>query len=275
FEGLTAGSYTISGTGINGCEFTITDIIIAQPDAIAVTALDIVQFACTTNTNTSNNASITVTTVTGGSGNYFYEFVNNQGTPDIADDVVVKARSGVATYTETNRLGGSYTINVYDDNNCVGSTITSILPYLEMTDIALTPSDPSCIPGTDGSSGIALGLSGPLGTTNIRYDIDGLDVVYHATHTGNVDTHTFTGLAIGNYQITATNMATGCVVRNNAELKDPNTFEVDIDSVTDVICFGTDSGTATFSVTDATYTGVYTWEVYNDNGTPLDYADDT
>src|SRR5690606_12342176 len=97
----------------------------------------------------------------------------------------------------------------------------------------------------------------------------------HATHTGNVDTHTFTGLAIGNYQITATNIATGCVVRNNAELKDPNTFEVDIDSVTDVICFGDANGTATFTVTDATYSGVYTWEVYNDNGTPLNYADDT
>src|SRR5690606_11426756 len=32
---------------------------------------------------------------------------------------------------------------------------------------------------------------------------------------------------------------------------------------------------ATFTVTDATYSGVYTWEVYYDNGTPLNYADDT
>src|SRR5690606_25406702 len=135
FEGLTAGSYTVTGTGTNGCTMVIANIIIGEPDPIAITAFNVVQFTCTVDTNTSNHGSITVTGVTGGSGNYFYEFVNNQGTPDIADDVVVKAKSITATYTETNRLGGSYTINVYDDNLCVGSTTTTIDPFDEL----LTP----------------------------------------------------------------------------------------------------------------------------------------
>src|SRR5690606_6851095 len=67
---------------------------------------------------------------------------------------------------------------------------------------------------------------------------------------------------------------TGCVIIGIAELKDPNTFEVHIDSVTDVICYNTATGTATFSVTDnPTYSGSYTWAVYTsandlvDNGT--------
>ena len=270
YSELAPGEYMVRGIGKNEC-FTDVLVTIRQPNPIMITALNVVEYACTVDTNTSNHASITVTTVTGGSGNYTYEFVNNQGTLlDTTDDVVVKARSTNATYTETNRVGGSYTINVYDGNNCVGSTTVpiDILPYLEMTDLTLTPIDPSCIPGADGTIGVVLGLNGPLGTTDIQYEIDGLDVVYHATHTGNVAAHTFTGLGIGNYQITATNLATGCVVREIAELKDPNTFEVHIDATTDVICYGTDTGTATFSVTDITYAGDYTWEVYNS-------ADDT
>src|SRR5690606_28702721 len=139
----------------------------------------------------------------------------------------------------------------------------------------LTPIDPSCLPGTDGTIQVDLTFSAALGITNIQYDIDGLDVTYNATYTGNVGTHTFTGLGIGNYQITAINLATGCVVRTTAELKDPNTFTVGIQATTDVICYNTATGTATFTVTDATYTGAYTWEVYNDNGTPLDDTDDT
>src|SRR5690606_36794196 len=52
-----------------------------------------------------------------------------------------------------------------------------------------------------------------------------------------------------------------CIVRAITELRDPNTFEVHIDATTDVVCYDTATGTATFSATDPTYSGSYTWAV--------------
>src|SRR5690606_5800154 len=85
----------------------------------------------------------------------------------------------------------------------------------------------------------------------------------------------FTDLPEGIHTFEVRNIHTQCVVTISHSVENPNTFEVDIASTTDVICFGDVNGTATFTVTDTTYPGTYTWEVYNDNGTPLNYADDT
>jgi hypothetical protein len=62
-------------------------------------------------TNASNYASITVSNVTGGSGTYVvYEFIKGSTVVQRGPDTV---------YIESDYAGGSYTVNVYDDNNCV------------------------------------------------------------------------------------------------------------------------------------------------------------
>jgi len=128
--GATTGTtYTITATGANGCTSTI-DQIIAQPDAIANVNATVVEFECAT-ANNPDNATITIdiAAITGGSGTYVrYEFINDQGTATTADDVVEQDGTN-NIYTETNTDGGTYIINVYDDNGCIGSTTATIIPF--------------------------------------------------------------------------------------------------------------------------------------------------
>src|SRR5690606_31523351 len=71
----------------------------------------------------------------------------------------------------------------------------------------------------------------------------------------------FTGLGQGIHNFQVRHTDTGCELFSSIRIEDPNTFEVGIDSVTDVICFGTATGTATFTVT--AYPGTYSWAVFN------------
>jgi len=58
------------------------------------------------------------------------------------------------------------------------------------------------------------------------------------------------------------------------EIADPNTFDIVVDKLSDVVCFGTETGEVTLELTDATYVGPFDWTIYDDNGTPANTADD-
>src|SRR5690606_4896415 len=120
FSGLAAGTHTVLVTSGRGCTAT-EDVTIGQPAIINVAAPVVVDYACTSGTNTTNFASITVNSVTGGSGNYtIYEFIKNGTTVQYGAN---------NTLIESDYSGGTYTINVYDDNGCLGTTSASITPY--------------------------------------------------------------------------------------------------------------------------------------------------
>src|SRR5690606_10188354 len=263
FTGLEAKDYYVRVTSSRLC-FTDEAITIEEPDSIDVPVATVTEFGCAVGNN-PDNASITINTagITGGSGTYVrYEFIN--------DDTSTTVQDGANnTYIETDPIGGNYTINVYDDNGCMGSTTASIAPFVALTDIVATPTDPNCNPGSNGEVKVDVTLDPGLGTTNLQYDIAGTDVVYNDTFTGNIDTYTFTGLEIGNYLITVTNTATGCMLQTTAELKDPNTFDIEIDIINDVVCFGSTTGTVEFSITDAIYSGGFDYQVF-EQGTNTD-----
>jgi len=153
--GSADGTITMSYTdnGVNPLTYsilppagTLTDIVIDIPAEILVSAPSVVEFSCA-NGNSKDNASIEVTipSVSGGSGTYtIYEFINDQGTPATGDDVVEQVGSS-STYIETNVAGGTYIINVYDDQGCVGTATTTILPYDELISGDIVVDDPiSC-----------------------------------------------------------------------------------------------------------------------------------
>ncbi len=267
FENVPAGTYSVRGTGTNNCFTDIFGIDINEPNVIVVTAPTVVEFGCASGNN-PNNAMITVTAagITGGSGNYvIYEFINDQGTIPTGDDVVVQ--SGFNTsYVETNVAGGSYSINVYDDNGCLGSTTAIILPFDELlTATAAITSPISCNPGNDGEITIAV-TSTTNNTAKFEYSINN-GTSYQASNI-------FTGLPIGTHNFLIRHTDTGCIMTATETLTDPNTFTIDVTKTSDVICFGTTTGAVTFELLDATYPGGFDWEIFNDNGTPINFGDD-
>ncbi|TMM58985.1 T9SS type B sorting domain-containing protein [Maribacter algarum] len=266
FENLPPNTYTVTGTGSNSCIFDIVGIVVNEPNAIANVNATVTEFGCATGNNTEN-ATITIdnAAITGGSNNYVrYEFINDQGTPATGDDVVLQDGSGL-TYTETDILGGTYIINVYDDMGCIGTTTATILPYVEITDPTVTVTqDVTCNPGNDAEVIIGIVINPSAGAVDLSYSIVGTDNAYNAP---NQASNAFTAIGIGNYLATVTNHLTGCSVQTTFEIEDPNTFEI-ATTVTDVVCFG-DDGSVSFTISDTInpYASGFTWQIYESQGT--------
>ena len=268
FENLPPDTYTITGQGTNQCTLVIPDIIINEPAVIAINNTTVVPFACAVGNN-KNNASITVdnTTITGGSGNYvIYEFINDMGTVTTSDDVVVQSSTN-RTYVETNIAGGTYIINVYDDNGCIGSTTETIAPYDKLlTASAAITNNLSCSPGADGEITITA-TSSNNDDSKFEYSIDN-GANYQSSNV-------FSGLSIGSYNFLIRHIDTGCIITASQIIENPNTFSINVIKVNDVVCFGTETGEITLELVDATYVGPFDWVIYDTNGTPADSSDDT
>ncbi|WP_188726562.1 T9SS type B sorting domain-containing protein, partial [Flavobacterium limi] len=237
FTGLAGGNYTVTVRSERGCEETLP-ITVGEPSPVVVNNVDFSQFVCNAGTNVSNSATITVNQVTGGSGTYaVYEFIKN-GTQ------IQRGTSNI--YTEFDLSGGTYTINVYDSNNCMGTSTTPITinPYIKLDKInvvktAITCTNPESITAT------AVDASGTA-IAGIQYtltDVSGA-ITFAPNTTGN-----FTGLTVGDYIITALNPATGCSIQMPHYVNEPNTFDLKVVK-TDVVCYGSDSGTATITLID-------------------------
>ena len=255
FENLPPNTYSITATGTNGCSTTITGIIIVEPLEILNINADVVEFGCTVGNNT-NNATITIdgSSITGGSGNYvIYEFV------DGSSAIVQSGASNVLIVTD--RTGDTYTINVYDDKGCSGSTTATVLPYDEMTGAtAAVTTTVTCAPGSDGVITVTA-TSTASDNTKYEYSID--------NGTTYVSTNVFSGLSAGNYNFLVRHTDTGCTVTASARIEEPNTFTIDVVKTSDVVCFGTATGEVTFELIDATYATGFDWEVFLTDGTSV------
>jgi gliding motility-associated-like protein len=240
FSGLVKGTYTIDVISGRGCVAT-DSIEVIEPAAIVLPTPSVVEFGCNS-TNTLNNASITISGVTGGSGTYTqYEFIKNGIQVQFGPNPI---------YIEADLDGGSYTINVYDDKGCLGSTTTSIQPFYILNKIIVDPIRPiSC----NAPEEIQLSTSAIGGTVStMEYSLSPISGSLTGTTIPSNTTGSFTGLTVGEYLITARNTVTNCSLQLVHTVEEPNTFEISIDSVVDVSCYGSSTGSASITLIDKT-----------------------
>ncbi|WP_310557869.1 T9SS type B sorting domain-containing protein [Flavobacterium sp.] len=237
FTGLPAGSYTVLVTSGRACTATQTNIIVGEPAPIVVPAAPITQFGCTPPSNTNNLATIQITGVTGGSGVYTnYQFI-------LGATILQSGTSN--TYSTANIAGGTYTINVFDANGCIGTTTAVINPFISISTPTVTVTNPiTCTTNEE----ITIGVTTTGGPAPVySYTVDGFGAnPYLVTQASPV----FTGLTIGDYLVTVTNTTTGCSVQTIHYVFDPNTFDLQINNIVDVTCFGGNNGTANITIID-------------------------
>ena len=257
---VTAAGYIVTIRGeasINNCTTDSSPIIISEPTAISVTMNSTVEFACVVGNN-ENNASISVQSVSGGSGNFVrYQFINdlNPGTPvqDGASD----------TYVETNFAGGNYTVNVFDDKGCIGTATASITPFDELLSASVTVDQPiTCPTGeniTINAFGSVTDSSTPAGLANYEFR----QLPSGVFGTSNV----FNNLPTGTHNFEVRNINTNCIISVSHTVNEPNNFEITATTV-DAVCDGT-NGSVSFSVTDPVnpYSNGFTWQIYDSQGT--------
>lgn len=260
FEDLPAGNYVVTVTSGKGCPAT-APVTVGEPDEIRVNAPAFTQYACSTG-NTSLDATITVTpgSVSGGSGTYIrYQFIRN-GVEVQNDDRNV--------YVESDHLGGSYVINVFDDKACQGSYATvTIDPYVGIADLDLVTTPINC--RDDESVQVtAIATSGTLPT--LTYTIEGTNNTVYPVTTS--PTGLFAGLKPGSYLIKVTNPVTGCAIERNYIVNEPNTFRLDASNTRDLTCFSDTNGSITLTLVDDIPTptndaGPFTYVLTHESGT--------
>ncbi|OXA94724.1 gliding motility-associated C-terminal domain-containing protein [Flavobacterium hercynium] len=234
FENVEAGDYTITVTSGRGCVDS-EDVRIDEPAVILVPLPVIAQYGCTTG-NVSNYATVTAAGVTGGTLAYTYIFFR---------DGVEVQRGTENVYTESDFLGGNYSVSIIDSHNCTGASVGTIRvnPFIKLDDILTTNVAITCISNEDVTVTVATTGGTPV---LLNYRITGTDNAYNQANTnGN-----FTGLGIGSYLIRVTNPATGCFLEEAYYVNNPNTFEIVAKPIVTEICFGTNDGSVELTFVD-------------------------
>ncbi|MBE7688147.1 T9SS type B sorting domain-containing protein [Tenacibaculum finnmarkense genomovar ulcerans] len=290
FEGLSAGTYTITGKGTNGCIAT-EDVTIVEKTEITIDIDKILvrQFACATGANQTNMATVTVTdaikggTVPGGVQNINrIVFVYDNGTPlDATDDIEQDENDLIFNIVNNNNdiKAGTVTITVYDAQNCSSATTTVPIDAFQKIGNA----EIKIIQKLDctNKETITVKANHDIANPNIAnltYTIKGTNTAYDDKKTivSATGIATFTGLDPDVYNITITNPATGCVFTTSHTVKDEPTFNIKIGG-NKRTCFDAAANAATATVTldietiiaAADYTGAYTYEVVDNTGTSL------
>ncbi|WP_051554818.1 ice-binding family protein [Maribacter antarcticus] len=263
YVNLPIGTYSITATAPNGCTTTLNNITVNEPNPITFDLPTVTPFVCSTG-NTQDNATITIdlSSIAGGSGVYTrYQFVEN------GSGTVVQNGTN-SSYIFTDIAGGDVMVRAYDENGCVGEQLVNVPAYDALETPTITVDD------TISCSNLGEGISIDITSTITNYTSHPGNYEFRMLPTGAFQaSNEFPNLQPGSYTFTIRNIATSCEITATHSVADPNTFDITVDKVTDAICFG-DDGSITLTMTDATYTGGFTWQIFNSNGTPADRSDD-
>ncbi len=217
---LTAGTYTVTATDANGCTISTTTNII-QPSALTLSIPAITNVIC----NGGATGSVTALASNGSAG-YTYIWSN-----------------GSTTAINNNLTAGTYTITATDANGCTTSTTANIA---QPSALALAISSTTNVLCNGGNTGSAIALASN-GTAGYSY--------LWSNGSTNAINNTLT---VGTYTVTATD-ANGCTTSTTASIIQPSALSIAIPAVTNVLCNGGNTGSATALASNGTSGYTYQW----------------
>ncbi len=223
-SGLTAGTYSVTVTDVNGCS-TTTSATVTQPQqliaTVAASSSDVTCFgAC--------DGTIDLT-VTGGTPSFNYQWSN-----------------GATNSSITNLCPGIYDVTVTDANGCTTTASEEITEPLILTATVDSYTDTL---GCNATSTGSISITANGGTPGYTYS--------WSNGSTNED---LSGLSDGTYNVTITD-ANGCTTSLSADLI---IVQVDVpiaNAVATAIagCFGDSTGSIDLTITDGQAPFTYTW----------------
>lgn len=229
--GLCAGSYTVTVTDANNCDF-IAPVTISEPDPIVITFSGIVNLQCDGDCIGEATAD-----VTGGTGPYTYQW----------DDALSQT-----TQSADSLCASAYTVTVTDANGCTASETVTI-------------TGPNGLTSSISSSTNALCFGDCNGTATVTASGGTQPYTYQWNDPSNQTGPTATGLCAGTYSVVVTD-ANGCVSTSTVVITQPPLL-VASTTANDVSCFGECDAIASVFVTGGTPPYTYQWSDPNNQTT--------
>lgn len=223
---LAGGDYTVTVHDANNCvasqQFTI-----AEPTAIQVTTATTDAGCSGANTGTVN------LTVTGGAGNYQYNWNNAANTQNI-----------------TNVAGGNYSVTVTDGNNCQ-ATASATVTQVAALDITLTTTFVTCYNATNGSV-----------VSNVNGGTPGSIAGYMYSWSNGASSENLTNVGAGTYHVTVTDGGS-CSATASTIIQQPAAITI-TETHNDISCNGGTNGSINLTVSGGAGNYTYMW---NNNAT--------
>lgn len=203
---LCAGTHTVIVTDANGCTSSTT-INTFQPTPVVATISDTTSVSCFG----GNNGDATVV---GSGGTPGYTYVWNAG-------------SSTTLATNTGLSATTYSVTVYDSQNCSGSTTATI------TEPTILNASAAVTSNYNGYSISCFGLS----DANIDLLVTGGSIPYTYTWSNLALSQDLTGVAAGTYSVTVTD-AHGCIANTSISTTEPPKLLVSIANISSYNGFG-------------------------------------
>ena len=228
-SGLSAGTYDVIVTDLNGCQIS-DSFLITEPPPIVLTSIlsDFNGFNISCNGESDGSIDITVSggTISGGDTDYTYEWTTLNGT---GLDTSVPDQTGLSA--------GTYTVKITDSNNC---SLTRSIDILQADPIDLT----GVLSDYNGYNVSVKGLAD--GFINITPVGGSGGYIYEwstADGSGLIDgEQDQTGLTIGTYTLKLTD-SNGCSTSKSFTLIEPTELKIDLGTdPTNILCFGEKTG---------------------------------
>jgi hypothetical protein len=213
---IPAGNYTVTITDANLCT-GVVNATVTQLSAVTGSTM-ITNTSC----NGGSNGAIDLTP-SGGTAPYTFDW-----------------GGAITTEDRTGLTAGSYSVNITDNNGCVGTVNATVNQPSAVTG-STSVTNVSCNGGSNG----AINLTPNGGTAPYTYNWG-----------GGVTTEDRSGLAPGTYNVTITDN-NGCTGGTSATVNEPAAVSGTA-STTNVSCFGGSNGTIT--ITPAGGNGTYTYD---------------
>ncbi|MCW3104199.1 MAG: C-terminal target protein [Bacteroidetes bacterium] len=221
--GLTAGTYTVQITDVNGCTGTVNTTVTQPTSPVSGTTV-VTNVSCFGGSNGAINL-----TPSGGTGSgYTFNWLP----------------SGPTTEDRTGLVAGTYTVVVTDANGCTGTVNTTVTQPTSPVSGTTVVTNVSCFGGSNGA--INLTPSGGSGGYTFNWLPSG------------PTTEDRTGLVAGTYTVQITDV-NGCTGTVNTTVTQPASPVSGTTVTTNVSCFGGSNGAINLTPNGGTSPYTFNW----------------
>ncbi|MGQ9847515.1 MAG: PKD domain-containing protein, partial [Bacteroidales bacterium] len=224
---FSAGAYQVTITDSHNCSLTYP-FTVTEPNPIVVIPNQ------TNLTCYHNNSGMATVNVSGGTGSYTYTWTNNVSNSN----------------TAYNLAAGQYTVSIEDGNGCLVTNNFTITEPPAVTIQTLSTLNPTCHGQCNGS--ITIVGNG------------GISSSYTYLWSNNESNNTISSLCPGSYNVTVSD-ANNCTVTGSYTLTEPAQVLANISSVSNILCYGNCTGSATVEIINGIPPYSYSWSNNTNN----------